>query len=151
MQFDHPVYGWSSPGNQTGFWLVNPSEEYLSGGPTKVEFLCHRDTTPVAAPCLHNYWRSSHYGGAAVEVGAGEHWTKVVGPFLLYINSGHDTAGLWKDAQARQQAESAKWPYEWVAGVEVPEAQRARYGRRPTGLARPGGNGRARPPICWSD
>ena len=48
--------------------------EYLSGGPTKVEFLCHRDTTRVAAPCLLNYWRSSHYGGAAVTVGAGEHW-----------------------------------------------------------------------------
>ena len=39
--------------------------EYLSGGPTKVEFLCHRDTNPVAAPCVLNYWRSSHYGGAS--------------------------------------------------------------------------------------
>ncbi len=120
VQFDHPVYGWSSPSNKIGFWLVNPSQEYLSGGPTKVEFLCHRDTTPVAAPCLHNYWRSSHYGGASVEVGEGEHWNEVVGPFFLYINSGHDTEGLWKDAQARQQTEGAKWPYEWVAGVDYP-------------------------------
>jgi rhamnogalacturonan endolyase len=120
VQFDHPVYGWSSPKRQTGFWLINPSVEYLSGGPTKVEFLCHRDTTPVAAPIVLNYWRSSHYGGAAVEVGQGERWTKVVGPFFLYVNSGGDTPALWQDAQAQRVKETAKWPYEWVAGVDYP-------------------------------
>jgi rhamnogalacturonan endolyase len=125
VQFDHPVYGWSSPAQQTGFWLVNPSVEYLSGGPTKVEFLCHRDTTPVAAPIVLNYWRSSHYGGAAVEVGAGEAWTKVVGPFLLYANSGGDQRGLWRDAQARAAKEAAAWPFDWVAGIDYP----ARAGR----------------------
>jgi rhamnogalacturonan endolyase len=90
VQFDHPVYGWSSTTKHVGFWLINPSAEYLSGGPTKVEFLCHRDTTRVAAPCVLNYWRSSHYGGAVVAVGAGEAWTKVVGPLFLYVNSGGD-------------------------------------------------------------
>jgi rhamnogalacturonan endolyase len=87
VQFDHPVYGWSSTTKSLGFWLINPSLEYLSGGLTKVEFLCHRDTTQVAAACVRNYWRSSHYGGAGVAVGEGEHWTKVVGPFFLYVNS----------------------------------------------------------------
>jgi rhamnogalacturonan endolyase len=126
VQYDHPVYGWSSPAKQTGFWLVNPSNEYLSGGPTKVEFLCHRDTTPVAAPCIHNYWRSSHYGGAAVEVGEGERWTKTIGPFFLYVNSGGDPQALWKDAQAQAGRESAKWPYAWVEGIDYPSrAQRA--------------------------
>ena len=120
VQFDHPVYGWSSPAKQTGFWLINPSVEYLSGGPTKVEFLCHRDTTPVAAPIVLNYWRSSHYGGAAVEVGESEHWVKVVGPFLLYVNSGGDTKALWQDAQARAAKEASAWPYDWVAGVDYP-------------------------------
>ncbi len=126
VQFDHPVYGWSSPAKQTGFWLINPSVEYLSGGPTKVEFLCHRDTTPVAAPIVLNYWRSSHYGGAAVEVGAGEHWTKVVGPFFLYVNSGGDTHALWQDAQTQRKKETAQWPYDWVSGVDYPRSnQRA--------------------------
>jgi len=60
VQFDHPAYGWSSTTKNIGFWLINPSQEYMSGGPTKVEFLGHRDTTPVAAPCVLNYWRSSH-------------------------------------------------------------------------------------------
>jgi hypothetical protein len=91
-QFENRAYGWSSTRDKLGFWLLNPSVEYLSGGPTKTEFLCHRDTTPVAAPIVFNYWRSSHYGGAFVEVGKGEAWTKVVGPFLLYVNSGGDAA-----------------------------------------------------------
>jgi rhamnogalacturonan endolyase len=96
--------------------------EYLSGGPTKVEFLCHRDTTPVAAPCLLNYWRSSHYGGAVVAVGEGEHWSKVIGPFFLYVNSGADSQALWQDAQAQSIKEAAKWPFDWVAGVDYPIA-----------------------------
>jgi rhamnogalacturonan endolyase len=120
VQADHPVYGWSSTTRKIGFWLVNPSMEYLSGGPTKVEFLCHRDTTRVAAPCLLNYWRSSHYGGAGVVVGAGERWAKVIGPFFLYLNSGSDPQGLWQDALAQAARESAKWPYDWVAGVDYP-------------------------------
>ena len=44
----------------------------MSGGPTKIEFLGHRDTNQIAAPCVLNYWRSSHYGGADVSVAAGE-------------------------------------------------------------------------------
>ncbi len=120
VQFEHPVYGWSSTTRNVGFWLINPSMEYLSGGPTKVEFLCHRDTTPVAAPCVLNYWRSSHYGGAVVAVGEEERWTKVIGPFFLYLNSGADPQTMWEDAQAQSDKETAKWPYDWVAGVDYP-------------------------------
>jgi rhamnogalacturonan endolyase len=122
VQFEHPVYGWSSRSQNVGFWLVNPSAEYLSGGPTKVEFLCHRDTTPVAAPCVLNYWRSSHYGGAVVAVGEGERWSKVVGPFFLYVNSGADPQAMWSDAQSQATKEAAKWPYDWVEGVDYPRA-----------------------------
>jgi rhamnogalacturonan endolyase len=126
VQFEHPVYGWSSTTKQVGFWLINPSMEYLSGGPTKVEFLCHRDTTPVAAPCVLNYWRSSHYGGAVVAVAEGERWSKVVGPFFLYLNSGAEPQAMWNDAQLQSAKEAAKWPYDWVAGVDCPRrAERA--------------------------
>src|SRR5262245_14457767 len=123
VQYDHPVYGWSSTTKNVGFWLINPSVEYLSGGPTKVEFLCHRDTTRVAAACVLNYWRSSHYGGAVVAVGAGERWAKVVGPFFLYANSCPDPQAMWRDAQAQSAKEAAKWPYDWVAGVDYPRRQ----------------------------
>jgi rhamnogalacturonan endolyase len=120
VQFEHPAFGWASTTKNIGCFLVNPSLEYMSGGPTKVEFLCHRDTNPTAAPCILNYWRSSHYGGSSVDVAQGEHWTKVVGPFLLYCNAGSDPQVMWKDAIAQASRESKKWPYDWVAGVDYP-------------------------------
>ena len=100
-----------------------------------MEFLCHRDTTTVQAPCVLNYWRSSHYGGAVVDVVQGESWTKVVGPFMLYVNeAAADAAGgasgeeaqkniamsLWKDARAQAVVQAGKWPYGWVNGVDYP-------------------------------
>ncbi|HVW20591.1 MAG TPA: polysaccharide lyase family protein [Opitutaceae bacterium] len=125
-QFDHPAFGWAGAADQIGCFLVNPSAEYLSGGPTKVEFLCHRDTNRIAAPCILNYWRSSHYGGSSVDVAQGESWTKVVGPFLIYLNSGAEPEALWRDAMARAAKEKARWPYGWVSGADYPHrAERA--------------------------
>jgi rhamnogalacturonan endolyase len=120
VQFEHPAFGWVSSANQIGCFIVNPTVEYLSGGPTKVEFMCHRDTNRVTAPCVLNYWRSSHYGGSSVDVAQGEHWTKVIGPFLIYVNSNGDPDTLWKDAIAQVGRENQKWPYGWVNGVDYP-------------------------------
>ena len=125
-QTDNPAFGWSSTTKNVGFWCLNASMEYMSGGPTKVEFQGHRDTNAVAAPCVLNYWRSSHYGGAVVDVAQGEHWTKVVGPFMLYMNGGANPQGMFDDAKAQQKKQAAAWPYNWVAGVDYPSpAQRA--------------------------
>ncbi len=119
-QFDNRAYGWASSTKNFGCFLIHPSMEYMSGGPTKVEFLCHRDTNAIAAPTVLNYWRSSHYGGAGVSVAAGEEWSKVIGPFLIYANTGPDPQALRQDAIALQQQEEARWPYDWVAGVDYP-------------------------------
>ena len=125
-QADNPAFGWSSTTKRVGFWCLNASMEYMSGGPTKVEFQGHRDTNRIAAPCVLNYWRSSHYGGAAVDVRAGERWAKVIGPFMLYANAGADAQAMFDDAKAQQKKQAAAWPYDWVAGVEYPSrGQRA--------------------------
>ncbi len=132
VQSENLAYGWSSTKTKMGWWLINPTIEYLSGGPTKVEFLCHRDTTAVQAPCVLNYWRSSHYGGAVLDVAKGEQWSKVIGPFFLYMNSlppgaaggdAHrdaDAMTLWKDARAQAIVQAAKWPYDWVDSADYP-------------------------------
>ncbi len=114
------AFGWSSTTKNVGLFFINPSMEYMSGGPTKIEFLGHRDTNQIAAPTVLNYWRSSHYGGAEVSVAAGEHWTKVIGPFMIYVNSGSDSQAIYKDAQAQAVKEEAKWPFAWVDGVDYP-------------------------------
>ncbi len=120
IQFDIPAYGWSSTRRQVGLWFVNPSMEYLSGGATKVELTGHLDDNDGAAPTLLNYWRGSHYGGSVCAVGAGEEWSKVIGPFLIYCNSGASPEAMWKDALKRAKAEAAAWPYPWVGGVDYP-------------------------------
>ena len=131
VQSENPAFGWSSTTDSIGFYILNPSMEYMSGGPTKVEFMGHRDTNPVAAPCVLNYWRSSHYGGAEVAVAEGERWEKVIGPFVIYLNSGSDHAGLYADARAKAAEEAAKWPYEWVsADAYAPSSERAEVSGR---------------------
>ena len=129
VQFDTPAYGWSSTKEHVGFWIVNPSDEYLSGGPTKLELSAHRDATftdsltAPAAPTLLNYWRGSHYGGSSCVMAQGEKWTKVIGPFLLYCNSGPTPDALWKDALAQASKEANAWPYSWVSGVDYPHKE----------------------------
>lgn len=125
-QFEVRAWGWSSTAKDLGVWFVNPTIEYLSGGPTKVELSAHRDAiftsdlNAPAPPTLLNYWRGSHYGGSACSVAPGEAWTKVVGPFLIYCNAGADHDALWKDALAKADREAAAWPYDWVSGVDYP-------------------------------
>jgi len=120
IQSENLAYGWSSTTQKVGWWIINPTIEYLSGGPTKPEFLCHRNTDAAAAPVVLNYWRSSHYGGAGVSVSAGEHWTKVIGPFYMYMNGGDDANAMWDDAKTQAVKEKRKWPYSWVSGVDYP-------------------------------
>jgi rhamnogalacturonan endolyase len=131
-QFEVRAWGWSSTARKIGLWFINPSVEYLSGGPPKVELSAHRDATfgddpnAPAPPTLLNYWRSSHYGGSVCSIAQTDAWTKVIGPFLIYCNAGADHDGLWKDALAKAAKESAVWPYEWVSGVDYPQkAQRS--------------------------
>jgi rhamnogalacturonan endolyase len=94
-QFDVRAWGWSSTTKHVGLWYINASTEYLSGGPTKVELSAHRDATfntnalnAPAPPTLLNYWRGSHYGGSICSIAATDAWTKVIGPFMIYVNSG---------------------------------------------------------------
>lgn len=122
-QSENRAFGWSSTTKKVGLFFINPSMEYMGGGPTKIEFLGHRDTNAEAAPCVLNYWRSSHYGGAEVNIAAGEEWEKIIGPFFIYANSGETPEAIYKDAKAQAVRETAKWPYSWVEGVGYPKAK----------------------------
>jgi rhamnogalacturonan endolyase len=125
-QFDTLAWGWSSTDKHIGLFFVNPTIEYLSGGPTKMELSAHRDATftssltAAAPPCLLNYWRGSHYGGSSCVIAQGEEWKKVVGPFVVDCDSGPTPDAIWKDALARSKVEEKQWPYDWVSGVDYP-------------------------------
>jgi len=126
-QFAVRAWGWSSSDQHVGIWLVNPSVEYLSGGPTKFELSSHRDATfnvnarnAPAPPTLLNYWRGSHYGGSICNIAATDAWTKVIGPFLIYCNSANGHDAMWRDALAKADTEAKAWPFDWVNGVDYP-------------------------------
>jgi rhamnogalacturonan endolyase len=123
VQYDVPAFGWSSTTHQVGFWMINPTIEYLSGGPTKVELTCHRDLNDVAAPTVLDYWHGGHYGGGNVTLRKGEAWTKVVGPILNYCNAGGDPDAMFTDALHRAELEAKAWPYAWLDGVDYPHKE----------------------------
>jgi rhamnogalacturonan endolyase len=119
---DTPAYGWTSVKRKVGLWLINPSFEYLAGGPTKVELTGHLDVNPGGLPTLLNMWHGSHYGGSSLTVAEQESWTKVIGPFLVYCNDAPDQDRLWRDALARAKIEGQAWPYAWASDPKYPDA-----------------------------
>ena len=121
-----PAYGWSSTTKNVGIWIVNPSLEYINGAPTKIELTGHIDGKEAlpADPTLLFDWHGSHYGGMPICIYAGEQWNKVVGPFLIYCNSGPTPDAMWQNALARAATEERAWPYDWAKApgyAHVPE------------------------------
>ncbi|MDP9174893.1 MAG: polysaccharide lyase family protein [Planctomycetota bacterium] len=123
-QFDTPAFGWSSTHDHVGFWFINPTVEFLSGGATKVELTGHLDLSNHAQPTLLDYWRGTHYGGSECAIAAGEDWTKIVGPIMLYVNAADTPDAMFKDALSQAGVEAAAWPYDWVKGVDYANKDR---------------------------
>jgi rhamnogalacturonan endolyase len=111
-----PAWGWTSTQKHIGVWYVIPSLEYINAPPTKVELTGHIDlkNSLPADPTLLFVWHGSHYGGVPISIGQNEYWNKVVGPFVMYCNSGPTSDAMWKDALARAAVEKKEWPYAWV-------------------------------------
>jgi rhamnogalacturonan endolyase len=149
IQYKLPAYGWSSTKDHVGVWFINPTIEYLSGGASKQELVCHYHDNDDPEPIILDYWRGTHYGGgASCTINAGEQWSKVIGPIFVYCNqlsnpkaatqaeldtlaatAGNPTlpeswkenaTALWQDALGQAKVERAKWPYDWVNGVDYP-------------------------------
>jgi rhamnogalacturonan endolyase len=112
--FDTPAYGWVDTRACRGIWIINPSHEYITGGPTKVELTGHLGTGNVARPTLVNVWHGPHYGGEPIRVDNGEFWQKVIGPFQVYCNFGGAPETLWSDARRQADALSNGWPFSWA-------------------------------------
>ena len=118
-----PAYGWSSTKNRIGLWIINPSIEYLAGGPTKVELTGHLDVNPGGIPTLLNMWPGSHYGGSSLRAAEGEEWTKMIGPFLIHLNRDADPESLWKSPLAQAEKEKTAWPYAWLKHDAYPASK----------------------------
>jgi len=107
------TWGHASNVNQAGVWVVLGSYEFLNDGPTK------QDLSVAEGYTLLHYGRN-HYGGSTTSVAAGEKWSKIYGPWLLYMNSCPGGAdACWADAKAKAQTEQAAWPYSWLTTTSL--------------------------------
>jgi rhamnogalacturonan endolyase len=58
---DDKVHGWISPDPPVGFWIITPSEEFRSAGPTKQELTSHVGPTALSvSPPLHTHHHHHH-------------------------------------------------------------------------------------------
>ena len=110
-------WGHASDTNKAGVWFVLGGYDYLNDGPNMTDLT-------VAESYLLQHFGRDHFGGSGTSVAAGETWSKIFGPFLLYCNqtavTNHPGDMLWADAQAQVQAEIAAWPYAWLTNSDYP-------------------------------
>ncbi|KAK0606354.1 hypothetical protein LWI29_036828 [Acer saccharum] len=118
---DNKVHGWITTDDKpVGFWMISPSDEFRSGGPTS------QDLTSHVGPIVLNMFTSVHYGGKEIntEFRNGEAWKKVLGPSLVYLNSASSkdkTLTLWTDAKTQMEREVQQWPYNFINSEDFPK------------------------------
>ncbi|KAI4383465.1 hypothetical protein MLD38_009299 [Melastoma candidum] len=114
------VHGWISQDPSVGFWMITPSYEFRTGGPTK------QDLTSHVGPTTLGMFMSDHYGGRDFNTyfTVQESWKKVFGPVMIYLNSATSNANaydrLWADAKAQMTKEVANWPYNFISSSDFP-------------------------------
>jgi len=110
--YDVGTYGHTSNKNKIGAWMVLGGYDFFNDGPTQADL-------NAAAGINHLHFGRDHYAGSGTPVEAGEQWSKIFGPFLLYMNT--DKGGpdaMWADAKRKVVEEKAKWPYKWLTNIE---------------------------------
>jgi autotransporter-associated beta strand protein len=124
------VWGWSSVSDPTigfngqniGIWHIVASSEFYNGGPLKPEL--------NDAPMVNMINGGHYYFGNDSGFAAGETWTRVSGPYFIYINNVNNTLtdpvqtsqALYADAKAQATAEARAWPYSWMNNANYASA-----------------------------
>jgi rhamnogalacturonan endolyase len=84
------AWGWSSTKDHIGVYFINPSNEYVMGGPERLDLIDHFSApgSPAYKAIILDYWTSGHYGGGSINsIPAGQEWKHVVGPIFVYMNA----------------------------------------------------------------
>ncbi len=110
-----PCYGEASNINNLGAWIVLGSHDYFNDGPVK------NDLT-AATGLLHLMLYAEHYGGKGFTIQHGQAWSKMYGPWFLYLNNKIGGHACWLDAKAQAKAEENAQPYGWVSNADYPPA-----------------------------
>ncbi|MBC8052140.1 MAG: hypothetical protein H7Y13_03675 [Sphingobacteriaceae bacterium] len=112
------VHGMAGEKSGLGLFVIQASHEYLNGGPTKQYQNVH------SGPFLINMFKCGHFLSDIrldkTDGPVAEDWTKIHGPFLLYVNKGKNVTDAWNDAKKQSVKEINQWPYSWMNHREYP-------------------------------
>jgi hypothetical protein len=88
----HGIYG-----NGYGIWCIHTqlSKESWVGGPTKQSLMVHTTNT---TPLILNEFFNGHYAQSSINLTVTPGFTKTVGPWFFYINTGPNTGAITGDA-----------------------------------------------------
>ena len=100
---------WGASTEHIGVWSLLGSAEFINGGPTKLK-------GAVSGNYMYNDDFEGHGLGSspAPSAPAGAIYTKVIGPYFMYANSGTNHLQLWQDAQNMGALMASNWPYAWM-------------------------------------
>lgn len=110
------VHGMAGQKSGLGLFVIQASHEYLNGGPTKQYQNVH--STPYMI-CMFNCGHFLSDIRKADDRITGD-WSKLDGPFMLYVNEGKNTDAVWTDAKKKAEEEIEQWPYEWMDNPHYP-------------------------------
>ncbi len=111
---DH-VHGTMDTLHTTGIWAIQANAEYVNGGPLRQDLTVHMDTK---SPVICQYFHGGHFGGAS-PINTDNTYTKLFGPFCIYVNQG-TREEMIADAKAVAQEEIEAWPYAWFNNDNYP-------------------------------
>jgi rhamnogalacturonan endolyase len=113
---DKHVHGMAGVNSGYGMFVIQPSFEYLLGGPTKQFQNVHAGPFLICTLNDGHFLWSNRPDDNTIK---GE-WQKLSGPFLLYMNTGNHINDIWADAKKQADKEIAQWPYGWMKNDEYP-------------------------------
>jgi autotransporter-associated beta strand protein len=100
---------WGASTEHIGVFTLLGSAEFINGGPTKLK-------GAVSGNYMYNDDFEGHGLGSqpTPSAAAGEVFTKVIGPYFMYANTGTNHLQLWQDAQNMGAMMASNWPYAWM-------------------------------------
>jgi autotransporter-associated beta strand protein len=100
---------WGMATDQVGLWSILGSFEFINGGPTKQK-------GSVSGNYVYNDDAEGHGIGDINDPGVadGQVFTKVIGPYFMYANTGTNHLQLWTNAQNVAAQMVSNWPYAWM-------------------------------------
>ena len=100
---------WGMATDQVGLWSILGSFEFINGGPTKQK-------GSVSGNYMYNDDAEGHGLGSVNDPGVadGQVFTKVIGPYFMYANTGTNHLQLWTNAQNEAAIMVSNWPYAWL-------------------------------------